>query len=128
MHLQFKPAIKLLLRDGFDRDKFVRLAMVTPRAEQLLLSNAAAVAGSSKTIALETMLTALWHLMGCNRFVEHYAPCVCRSGWRLEFVYRRLQDRPNEFSDSALENMQDRNDALGELSRKLLRRRFESSV
>jgi hypothetical protein len=126
--MQFKPVLKLLLRDGFDRDKFVELAMVTPGAEQLLLFNAVHVAGSSKTIALETMLTALWHLMGCNRFVEHYAPCVCRSGWRVEFVYRRLKERPNEFSDSALEIMQDRNDALGELSRQLLRRRLESSV
>jgi hypothetical protein len=126
--MQFKPILKLLLRDGFDREKFVALAMVTPGAEQLLLSNAVAGAGWSKTMALETMLTALWHLMGSERFVEHYAPSVCRFGWRVEYVYHRLQTRPDEFKDSALEMMQDRNDPLGELSRKLLRHRLESSV
>ncbi len=102
IELDFTVALDLLLRVGFDRDAFVKIAAAVPaQAQRALQSNLVPVGASQKPehkVAAETMLAALWRIMGCEQFVEYYASQVGMTVCALEYVLRRLQERPNEFS------------------------------
>jgi hypothetical protein len=132
IELDFTIALDLLIKDGFDRDKFIKLAAAVPvQAQKALQSNLKPVGASQKPehkFAAETMLAALWRIMGCEKFVEYYAPQVGVPDSALEYVWRRLQERPNDFSNKALKAMRLRKerDPLGDLARKILRERLES--
>jgi hypothetical protein len=119
----FRTILELLLGEGFDRLKFVSLAKEHPDAEQFLVSNVVRV---DDPVKRKTMLTALWYLMGAERFTQYYSATVSRF-WALEFLYDRVQEHSTEFSDTALAMMKDRADPLGEFARKLLRRRLEAA-
>jgi hypothetical protein len=130
IELDFMVALDLLLKGEFDRDKFVKLALAVPaQAQRALQSNLVPVGASQKPehkAATQTMLAALWRIMGCEEFVEYYAGPAGTRDYALEYVFRLLQERPNQFSDKALKTMRLRKDALGDLARSVLRQCLES--